>query len=109
MVWVRGHQQDWDFFASEANDPAWSYESVLKLYRRLEDWHGVPDPILIDANTLSDPDDLKTAIVIVELCREVGNSAPLRPFVKREVMPISGLQMDRFCRESRLVTQWLPA
>jgi choline dehydrogenase len=45
MVWARGHKHDWDFFASEANDPAWSYESVLKLYRRLEDWHGVPDPM----------------------------------------------------------------
>jgi choline dehydrogenase len=45
MVWARGHKHDWDFFASEANDPAWSYESVLKIYRRLEDWHGVPDPM----------------------------------------------------------------
>jgi choline dehydrogenase len=45
MVWARGHQQDWDFFASEANDLAWSYESVLQIYRRLEDWHGVPDPL----------------------------------------------------------------
>ncbi|MEP0884066.1 GMC family oxidoreductase N-terminal domain-containing protein [Trichocoleus sp. ST-U3] len=45
MVWARGHKHDWDFFASVANDPAWSYESVLKIYRRLEDWHGVPDPM----------------------------------------------------------------
>jgi choline dehydrogenase len=44
MVWARGHKSDWDFFASEAGDPAWSYESVLKIYRRLEDWHGGPDP-----------------------------------------------------------------
>jgi choline dehydrogenase len=44
MVWARGHRSDWDFFASEARDPAWSYESVLKIYRRIEDWHGVPDP-----------------------------------------------------------------
>ncbi len=44
MVWARGHKQDWDFFASEANDPAWSYESVLNVYRRIEDWHGSPDP-----------------------------------------------------------------
>jgi choline dehydrogenase-like flavoprotein len=44
MVWARGHKSDWDFFASEAGDPAWSYESVLNIYRRMEDWHGAPDP-----------------------------------------------------------------
>jgi choline dehydrogenase len=44
MTWARGHQSDWDFFASEAGDPAWSYASVLELYRRIEDWHGAPDP-----------------------------------------------------------------
>ena len=31
MVWARGHRSDWDFFASEARDPAWSYGSVLTL------------------------------------------------------------------------------
>ena len=44
MVWSRGHKSDWDFFASEAGDQAWSYESVLNIYRRIEDWHGPPDP-----------------------------------------------------------------
>ena len=34
MAWARGHKSDWDFFAEEAHDPAWSYESVLKIYRR---------------------------------------------------------------------------
>jgi choline dehydrogenase len=44
MVWARGHKSDWDFFASEAGDPGWSYESVLNIYRRIEDWHGAADP-----------------------------------------------------------------
>ncbi len=44
MVWARGHKSDWDFFASEAGDPAWNYEAVLNIYRRMEDWHGAPDP-----------------------------------------------------------------
>src|SRR5260370_2091311 len=44
MVWAHGHKNDWDYFASEAGDPAWSYESVLNIYRRIEDWHGAPDP-----------------------------------------------------------------
>src|SRR5580704_3123930 len=44
MFWSRGHKNDWDYFASEAGDPAWSYESVLNIYRRIEDWHGASDP-----------------------------------------------------------------
>jgi choline dehydrogenase len=37
MAWARGHKNDWDFFASECGDPAWNYESVLSIYRRIED------------------------------------------------------------------------
>jgi choline dehydrogenase len=44
MVWSRGHKNDWDFFAAEAGDAAWGYEAVLGIYRRIEDWHGGPDP-----------------------------------------------------------------
>ena len=44
MVWSRGHKNDWDYFASEAGDAAWNYESVLNIYRRIEDWCGAPDP-----------------------------------------------------------------
>jgi len=43
-IWARGHRTDWDFFASEAGDPAWGYENVLGIYRRIEDWRGLPDP-----------------------------------------------------------------
>src|SRR5260370_7519428 len=44
MAWARGHKNDWDFFASESGDTAWNYESVLEIYRRIEDWQGAPDP-----------------------------------------------------------------
>jgi choline dehydrogenase len=44
MGWSRGHKNDWNFFASEAGDAAWNYESALKTYLRIEDWHGIPDP-----------------------------------------------------------------
>src|SRR5262245_35380966 len=44
MIWARGHKSDWDFFASETEDSAWGYESVLDIYRRIEDWQGAPDP-----------------------------------------------------------------
>jgi choline dehydrogenase len=60
----------------------------------------VDDPIQIEANTLSHPDDLKAAIALVELCREVGNSVPLRPYTKREVMPgsLKGTALEDFIR-----------
>jgi len=44
MVWARGHRSDWNHFAAEAGDDAWNYESVLQIYRRIEDWHGPADP-----------------------------------------------------------------
>jgi choline dehydrogenase len=44
-TWSRGHQADWDFYAAEAADEAWSYRAVLELYRsRIEKWAGDPDP-----------------------------------------------------------------
>ncbi|GGD75661.1 choline dehydrogenase [Rhizobium sp. BK591] len=44
MVWARGHKGDWDYFAAEAGDDAWGYQSILGYYRRIEDWQGAPDP-----------------------------------------------------------------
>jgi choline dehydrogenase len=59
-------------------------------------------PIGIEANTLVHPDDMKAAIACVELCREIGNSAPLSPFVKREVMPgsLKGAARENFIRDA---------
>nr|WP_253869629.1 GMC family oxidoreductase [Mycobacterium sp. 1164966.3] len=44
MAWARGHKSDWDFFAAESGNNAWCYASTLDVYRRIEDWHGAPDP-----------------------------------------------------------------
>lgn len=44
MVWARGHRSDWDYFAAESGDDAWNYDATLATYRRIEDWHGAPDP-----------------------------------------------------------------
>ena len=65
------------------------------------------DPIEIEANFLSHPDDLKAAIACVELCREIGNSAALRPFTRREVMPgnLKGAALERFIRDAAM-TYW---
>ncbi len=43
MIWARGHKTDWDYFAAEAGDPVWSYDSVLAIYREIENWQGTPD------------------------------------------------------------------
>ena len=40
MIWARGHRSDWDLFASESGEAAWSYDEVLELYRNIEDWQG---------------------------------------------------------------------
>jgi len=60
------------------------------------------DPVQIEANTLAHPDDMKAAVVCVELCREVGNSRPLRPYTKREVMPgpLKGAALEDFIRDA---------
>jgi choline dehydrogenase len=65
------------------------------------------DPVQIEANTLSHPDDLKAAIVCVELCREIGNSSALRPYTKREVMPgkLRGAALEDFVRDGA-ITYW---
>jgi choline dehydrogenase len=60
------------------------------------------DPIEIVANTFSDPADKKALIRALELCREIGNSAAMRSFVKREVMPgnLTGRALDSFVRDA---------
>jgi choline dehydrogenase len=45
MVWARGHKNDWEHFAEISGDPAWGYESILEVYRRIESWQGTPDPV----------------------------------------------------------------
>jgi choline dehydrogenase len=45
MVWSRGHEADWEYFATEAEDPAWGYQSVLGLYKQIESWRGAADPL----------------------------------------------------------------
>lgn len=45
MVWARGHKNDWEDFAAESGDAAWGYDSVLQIYRRVENYIGQPDPL----------------------------------------------------------------
>jgi choline dehydrogenase len=57
--------------------------------------------VRIEANMLSHPDDMKAAIACVELCREIGNSAPLQAYTKREVLPgnLKGAALEQFIRD----------
>lgn len=76
MAWARGHKTDWDFFASESGDPAWNYESVLDIYRQIEDWQGAPDPRRRGTGGLvfvqSAPDPNPIAPAMVEAARSIG-------------------------------------
>src|ERR1700686_2180910 len=76
MCWARGHKNDWDFFAAEARDAAWSYESGLNIYRRIEDWHGAPDPKYRGTGGLvfvqPAPDSSPIALAMFEGARSVG-------------------------------------
>jgi choline dehydrogenase len=76
MAWARGHKNDWDFFASESGDPAWNYESVLQIYKRIEDWQGAPDPKHRGTGgpvfVQSAPDPNPIAPAMVEGARSIG-------------------------------------
>jgi len=44
-VWARGHKNDFESWAQATGDAAWGYESVLSIYRQIEDWQGPADPL----------------------------------------------------------------
>jgi choline dehydrogenase len=64
-------------------------------------------PVEIQTNVMSDPEDLRTAVACIETMQEIGNSAPLRPFVKREVMPgnVKGGELEAYIRNGA-ATYW---
>jgi len=76
MAWARGHKNDWDFFASESGDTAWNYESVLKIYRGIEDWQGALDATRRGTGGLvfvqSAPEPNPIAPAMVEGARSIG-------------------------------------
>ncbi|MET1025865.1 MAG: GMC oxidoreductase [Dongiaceae bacterium] len=65
------------------------------------------DPVRIDTNYLSDPQDLKDLIAGIGMAREIGNAAALRPFTKGEVIPgsLKAAELERFFRDG-LGTFW---
>uniref|UniRef100_Q07NE1 Glucose-methanol-choline oxidoreductase n=1 Tax=Rhodopseudomonas palustris (strain BisA53) TaxID=316055 RepID=Q07NE1_RHOP5 len=75
-VWARGHKNDWEHFAREAGDPAWGYESILGIYRRIEAWQGAPDPLRRGSDgpvyVRSAADPQPAAIAMVEAGKSLG-------------------------------------
>ncbi len=43
MVYVRGHARDFDHWA-ESGAEGWGFADVLPYFRRMENWHGGPEP-----------------------------------------------------------------
>jgi choline dehydrogenase len=62
------------------------------------------EPPDIEANLLADPDDVKALACAMDICREIGNSAALRPFLKQEVFPgkIKRSAMETFIRDNAM-------
>lgn len=79
LIWARGHKNDFDNWARAADDPGWSYESVLRTYQRIERWDGPADPVRRGVDgpfyvTLpKDPNPV--ALALVEATRALGISA----------------------------------
>src|SRR4051812_30859175 len=55
MIYMRGAAADYDEWAELTGDPSWSYDSVLPLFRRMEDnargadqYHGVGGPLRVE-------------------------------------------------------------
>lgn len=70
-------------------------------------WSDINDPVLIEPNSLSEPEDMASALAAVELCRELGRSDGFRPLVTGETAPgpRSRSDMMDFIRRSA-VTYW---
>lgn len=60
------------------------------------------DAVTIDGGFLREEADLIALTRCIELCREIGNSAPMAEFVKREVMPgpLAGDDLANFARNA---------
>jgi choline dehydrogenase len=60
------------------------------------------DRVAIHANFLSEPQDVRALLTAVELCRDIGNASPLKPFARRELMPgpLGRRELERWLREA---------
>jgi len=68
---------------------------------------GPLDPVLIEPNSLSEPEDMAAALASVELSREIGNHTAFDPLVRGEAVPRPRDRrgMEQFIRNGA-VTYW---
>jgi choline dehydrogenase len=77
MVWARGHQHDFDHWEKETGDARWGYRHVVDTYRRIEDWHGTPDPLRrgvggeVFVQAVPDPHPLASAFLAAAAARGI--------------------------------------
>jgi choline dehydrogenase len=89
-------------------DPAVAWTLAPGLVRPLSRGHIAltgkrpQDRVAVHANFLSEPRDVTALMHAVQLCREIGNSAALRPFVRRELMPgpLDAVMLERWLRSA---------
>jgi choline dehydrogenase len=62
------------------------------------------DPLEIDANMLADPRDLHALRQAMRIARDIGNSAAMKPFAKREILPgpVEGEDLDDLIRNGAM-------
>jgi choline dehydrogenase len=53
----------------------------------------------IDNGFFREKQDLSTALAGLALCRSLGNSKPLKPFAKREIMPSDSMAFEEYTRK----------
>ena len=92
-------EQGWTMFAGLAHPKS---RGSLRLTGA-----GPKDPVLINANTLSHPDDLTTALANIDLCRELGGHDAFAGLVSREALPgkLDRRGMQDYARNAA-VTYW---
>ena len=83
MIWSRGHKNDWDLFADEAGDPAWNYESVLQIYRRIEDWQALLMQFIEVVADLCSCNRRRTRTPLLPLCSKARVRSVFLPLIVR--------------------------
>lgn len=98
-VAVQPPQHGWTMFAGLARPVS---RGCLRLSGA-----GPFDPVLIQPNSLSAPEDMAAAFASIELSRELGNNSVFKGLVKREVVPRqrNRREMEQFIRNAA-VTYW---